>query len=110
MNSTSGCRALIACIRPAPRMSPDDSPATSATVSGLLISADDTVRGRLNRITEQRDVGERHSVLDQLGQRGFNSQAVAVNGLVGTAQGMDGLGAETARTHAVEIHAARLGR
>ncbi|MNP13907.1 hypothetical protein D3C76_1062070 [compost metagenome] len=48
--------------------------------------------------------------LVQLPDRLFDGQALTINGLVGTTQGVNHLVAEAATTHAFEVHAAGLGR
>src|SRR5690606_378499 len=111
MNSTFGLRALRARIRPEPRMSPDASPATSAIRKGaVMASAGDAARGRADRVAEQGHFGELTGRFLKLGHGLLDGQPLAIDDLVGAAQGLDCLGGEATPTHALEIHAARLGR
>src|SRR5690606_12551924 len=104
---TSGCWVLSACIRPEPRMSPEASPATSATNRGRDTSAGDATAGCLDRVSEQRHFGDHFGITSQFGKCLLDGKPLAVDDLVGVTQGGDGLGTETPTAHAFEIHAAR---
>src|SRR5258708_29918580 len=107
-NSASGASRRSAWIKPAPSVSPDASPATRPTRSGMRFLSNDAARAASDEIDERPDLFLSDGRLVEFLQCGLQFEARAVEHAIGPAHVANLIVAEAAPLQTHRIDAVRL--